>query len=120
MNTENLLPLPAEIPLGFSHLMVSADEMDYLKSHWGLKDHGEIFNWAIKMLYDLSKLDEAGWRLSLTKAEIDETTKKIVYHPDYRQIHFIMKWLKPMPEGFARLPVAETLDEVMRVKKPQE
>lgn len=116
MNTENTPSLPP-LPPGCSHLMVSADEMDYLKSHWGLKDHGEIFNWAIKMLYDLSKLDEAGWKLTLTKCEIDEMTRQISYGKDHTQLYALMKWLKPTPEGFARLPVAETLNEVMKIKK---
>lgn len=120
MNTEELPPLPAEIPPGFSHLMVSADEMDYLKSHWGLKDHGEVFSWGLKMLYDLSKLDEAGWRLTLTKCEIDQVTKQITYSEDHTQLYALMKWLKPTSDGFARLPVAETLNEVMKVKKAQE
>lgn len=120
MNTEELPQLPSEIPPGFSHLMVSADEMDYLKSRWDLKGHGEVFNWGIKLLHDLSKLDEAGWRLTLTKCEIDETTKQISYGKGHTQLYALMKWLKPTPEGFARLPMAGTLNEVMKIKKPQE
>ena len=120
MNTENLPPLPAEIPPGFTKLAISADEADYLVTRWGLKDHGDLFNWGVKMLYDLSKLDEAGWRLTLTKCEIDETTRQISYGKDHTQLYALMKWLKPTSEGFARLPTAETLNEVMKIKKTQE
>ena len=120
MNTESLPTLPAEIPRGFFRLAVSAGDMDYLRDHWGLTDHGEIFGWAVKMLADLSKLDEAGWRLTLTKCEIDETTRQISHGKDHAQLYALMKWLAPTSTGFPRLPTAGTLDEIMKIKKAQE
>jgi hypothetical protein len=54
-------------PPGYSVMSVSADEIDYLKSYWELRDTGQMFGWALRILYDLSKLDEKGWLICLRK-----------------------------------------------------
>lgn len=101
-----------------SRLELSKDEMNYLQRYWELADHGQIFAWAVKMLHDLSKLDEAGWRLTLTKAEINEETKQVAFGPDHRQLYFLLKWLAPTQEHYMRLPKPEVLETIMRVTNP--
>jgi len=108
---------PPEVPPGYARIELSAEEIDYIQSYWELRNHGEIFAWGAKLLYDLSKLDEAGWRLTLSKAEIDESTRHIVWDTQYRQVVMLMKWLGPNKDGWARLPKGEVLDLVMKVDK---
>ena len=112
------LPEPTPLPPGMSRLKLSKDEVDYLQHYWELQDLGQIFAWAVKMLHDLSKLDEAGWRLTLTKAEINEETKQVTFGPDHRQIYFLLKWLAPTKESYLRLPKPEVLETIMKVTKP--
>ncbi len=111
----DLPELPANIPPGFSRLELAADEVDYLMRYWELRDHGEVMVWGAKLLHDLTKLDEAGWRLTLSKAEVDETTKQVQWGKEHRQVVMLMKWLGPTKEGWNRLPSPETLDRVMKV-----
>lgn len=109
------LPPPSpEVPPGFSRLQLGVDEVDYLVRYWELKDHGELFAWGAKLLYDLTKLDESGWPVSIAKATVDEDTKEVHYAPGYRQMVMLMKWMGPSPEGWRRLPSPETLDRVLK------
>ncbi len=115
MSNDYLSPASSEVPLGYARIELSAQEIDYLKSYWEIRNHGEIFAWGAKLLYDLSKLDQSGWRLTLSKAEVDENTKRVEWNPDYRQVVMLMKWLGPNKDGWARLPSAETLNNVMKI-----
>lgn len=110
----DLSDLPPQIPPGFCRLELAADEMDHLMRYWELRDHGEIMAWGAKLLHDLTKLDEGGWRLTLTKAEIDEATKRVQYSPRHRQVYMLMKWLGPTKDGWNRLPTPEVLDIAMK------
>lgn len=117
MSDEDTSPTPPGVPPGYSQIEISADEMDYLQSYWELRDHGDIFAWGAKLLYDLSKLDQAGWRLALVKADVDEITKQVHYDLGYRQVVMLMRWLGPNKDGWARLPKPEVLDRVMKVEE---
>ncbi len=107
---------PDPLPPGLTRLELSKDEMDYLQHYWELQDHGQIFAWAVKMLHDLSKLDEAGWRMIIAKAEVDEQTKAVTFDPNYRTATFMMKWLAPTSEAYLRLPPPEGMEKAMRVQ----
>lgn len=109
---------PNPLPSGYRQLTLTADTMDYLAQYWEIRDHGEIFSWAIRLLHDLTKLDEAGWRLTLSKAEVDETTKQVTESPDYRHIIFLLKWLVPTATSYPRLPDVEMLEKVTKIVKP--
>lgn len=92
-------------------LEISADEMDYLSNKFEIRDHRDIFCWAIKLLHDISKLDEGGWRLSFQKCDVDLENLKVDYKP-FNPIHFQgIHNLAPNEFGFARLPTPEFLDE---------
>lgn len=108
---------PPEVPPGMSLLTLSVDEMDYLTSYWEIRDHGTLFAMAVKLLHDLTKADEKGWRMQLCKAEVNEETRQVEMNPDYRTITFLLKWLVPTPEGYRRIPV-EKLEE-LKVAKAQ-
>lgn len=105
------------LPPGARHLELSASEMDYLAHYWETPNHATLFAWAVKLLHDLTKLDEGGWRLVLAKAEVDEQTKQVVYGEEHRHLVFLLKWLCPTRSTFARIPGPEVLDEKMRVAK---
>jgi hypothetical protein len=91
-------------------LNIRADEMDYLSQKYEIRDHTELFAWGIKMLVDISKLDEDGWRLSFYKCDIDLENKKVDYK-NFSPIHFSsLNVLAPAKEGFARLPLPEDLN----------
>ena len=119
MNNNDLPPVPPEIPPGHSLLEINKEEMDYLMRYWELNTHGDAVSWATKLLYDLSRLDEAGWRLTMAKCEFDEDTRQITYAPDYRQLSFLMKWLAPTKDGWARLPKAEAIEKITKIERPQ-
>lgn len=106
---------PPTPPPGMRYLALSADEMDYLTRYWETPDHAKIFGWAAKLLYDLTKLDEGGWRLVLAKAEVDEETKQVTYDEEHRHLVFLLKWLCPTSTTYSRIPPPEVLDERMRV-----
>lgn len=110
--------LPDPLPPGSRLLSLSAETVDYLCQYWEIRDHGEIFGWAVKMLYDLTKLDEAGWHLTLTKAEIDEHTKQCVESLEHRHLVFLMKWLCPTSTAYPRLPTPEMMEQATKIAKP--
>lgn len=108
---------PPEVPPGMSLLTLSVDEMDYLTSYWEIRDHGTLFAMAVKLLHDLTKADENGWRMQLAKAEVNEETKRVIQNPDYHTITFLLKWLVPSGDGcYMRIPV-ENLDALKVVKQ---
>lgn len=109
--------IPDSVPPGMSRLSISAEIMDYLEQYWEIRDHGELFAWSVRLLHDLTKLDEAGWRLTLSKANVDETTKLAHESPDYRHMVFMLRWLAPTKEGFMRLPSVEALEKATRIVK---
>lgn len=103
-------------PPGYSIMSISADEIDYLKSYWELRDTGQMFGWALRLLYDMSKLDEKGWLICLQKGSYDEETGEITSDPRFKTAAFRLKQM--MPKGskeFVRLPV-DAIEEAM--KKP--
>lgn len=104
-----------KLPPGYSIMSVSADEMDYLKSYWELRDNGPLFGWAIRLLHDLTKADEMGWCVVLQKALIDEETSDVTPDPNYRAATFRLKWLAPEDNVFLRLPVANLEKTMKRV-----
>jgi hypothetical protein len=104
----------------FKLLSVSKEEMDYLSQRWEIRDHSELFSWSIKLLYDLSKLDESGWRLFLQKCEFDADNKMFILDENYTSLGFLIEWLAPTNNGFMRLPKLESLEEATRVKKNDE
>lgn len=108
---------PTISPNQLKILSTSKKEIDYLCEKFDIKDSRDLFSWGIKMLYDLSKLDENGWRLTLNKCEINEETKQVTTNQDYKNVYFLMKWLKPQLESFARLPLPETLEKIMKIEK---
>lgn len=113
----DLPELPNPLPPGAKLLSIQAADMDYLAQYWEMRDHADLMGWALRLLVDLTKADESGWRLSLTKAEIDEVSKVVEYHPDYRQMICLLKWLAPNKDGFPRLPSVDTLNKAMLVSK---
>jgi hypothetical protein len=100
----------------FSPISISKEEIDYLSERWEIRDHGEIFSWAIKLLFDLSKLDEAGWRFFLQKCDLDPITNKFVEDEKFTSLGFLIEWLAPLNDSFVRLPTVESLEKVTRVK----
>ena len=65
-------------------LRVDPDELAFLKSYWELRDTREVFQWSLRMLYDLSKADEAGWRMALWKAKLDTEQDNVIINRNYR------------------------------------
>ncbi len=102
----------------FTRLEMGKEEIDYLCSKFNIKSHGELFSWGVKLLYDLSKLDEGGWKFTLTKCEIDDQ-RTIHYSDCHRQVNFLMKWLAPDEGGFKRLPEPKNLDKIMKFNKEE-
>ena len=101
-------------PPGYSVMSINADEMDYLRNYWELRDNGQMFGWALRLLYDLSKLDEKGWLICLQKGDYNEETGEIISDPRYKAAAFRLKQL--MPRGnkeFVRLPI-EAVEEAMK------
>lgn len=113
----DLPELPNPVPPGFRPLSIQAADMDYIAQYWEMRDHADLIGWAVRLLVDLTKADEAGWRLSLAKAEIDETTKQTIFDPEHRQMVFLLKWLAPNREGFMRLPSVDTINQATLVAK---
>ncbi len=107
----DLPDLPNPLPPGYKQLTIPADMMDYLLQYWEVRDHAEVMSWSIRLLHDLTKLDEAGWRLTLVKSEVDEVTKQSIHNPEYKQITFLMKWLCPTKDSYPRLPEPEMLNQ---------
>lgn len=106
-----------EIPPGFKALDISAKEMDYLSQKFEIRNHTELFSWGIKMLYDITKLDEGGWRLSFQKCDVDLEKRKVEYKK-FHPIHFgSLHNLGPIEDGFARLPLSEDLDISQKIKE---
>ena len=108
---------PDNLPPNMKQLIISAGMMDYLAEYWEIRDHGELFSWSIRLLHDLTKMDEAGWRLTLSKAELDEDTKSIKWNANYRQLVFMLKWLAPTAKSYPRLPDVETLERTTKMEK---
>ena len=104
----------------FKMLTVSTEEMDYLSQRWELQDHREIFSWGIKLLYDLSKADEGGWRLALIKGEFDLKNKQWSRNPEYIDLVFLLEWFAPTEEYWPRLPTIEMLEKASKIKKEEE
>lgn len=94
-----------------TRLAISRDEMDYLSQRWEVRDHKELFVWAIQLLHDLSKLDEEGWMLSLVKGTFNQDNKKVNLDQGYKSVHFKMEWLGPKNEEYMRLPKPEMLEK---------
>ncbi len=106
------------LPSGYSIMSASAEDIDYLKAYWELRDTGQMFGWALRLLHDLSKLDEAGWLICLQKATHDEVTGEINYDTNYKTAAFRLKAM--MPPGkhlFVRLPSVEELEILMNKNK---
>ncbi len=107
--------LEKNLPSGYSMMRIDADEMDYLKAYWELRDNGQLFGWAVRFLYDLSKLDEAGWIIALQKASYDDDTHEVVHDVNYKAAAFRLKSMMPAGKReFVRLPTAEKLEVLMR------
>lgn len=116
MNNENEENKNPELPSGFKMMEISAKEIDYLSERFEIRDHRDIFAWAIKLLYDISILDNGGWKLSFEKCEVDLEKQKVIYK-DYAPIHFAnIANLVPNEKGFVRLPLPEMLDERQKIK----
>ncbi len=116
-NTEDNLD-EDNLPSGYSIMSASAEDIDYLKAYWELRDTGQMFGWALRLLHDLSKLDEAGWLICLQKASHDEVTGEINYDTNYKTAAFRLKAM--MPPGkhlFVRLPSVEELETLMKKNK---
>ena len=103
--------------LKLKKLIISADEMDYLLHRWEIRDHCDLFMWGIKLLHDLSKLDEAGWLLTLTKSKINMETKTSTCDPNYKQMNFQMEWLVPNQNDYPRLPTPEMIEKIAKIEK---
>lgn len=108
---------PNPLPPGSKVLSVPADMMDYLIQYWEIRDHSEVMSWSIRLLHDLTKLDEVGWRLAIVKAEVDEDTKKVSQDPAFNQLIFLLKWLAPRVDSYPRLPMPETLSQYLKIVK---
>jgi len=106
---------PFDVP-GMKRLELSAEEMDYLSQRWEVRDHRDLLSWGIKLLYDLSKLDEAGWRFALQKCDWDMENKKIIRNPEYNDLIFLIEWLSPRDGGFMRLPLIEVVEKITKVE----
>ena len=50
------------------------------------------------------------------QCEIDDNNKRIYNHENYKQVYFLMKWLKPDKASYSRLPLPETLNETMKIE----
>jgi hypothetical protein len=103
---------------GMRRLEVSKEEMDYLSHRFEIRDHIELFTWAIKMLYDIAQLDEDGWRLSFQKCDINMEKKEVKYH-NYAPIHYgSLEALSPTNQGYRRLPTPEMINKTQKLNEP--
>lgn len=96
-------------------LKISSPQIDYLCQKYQIKDSPDLFTWGIHLLYDLSKLDEQNWHLTLTKCTIDEDLRITKYDKTYSLVHFFMKWLSPKQDSFVRPPSPETLNKMAKL-----
>jgi hypothetical protein len=105
---------PDNLPDGYSLMSISAVEMDYLHQYWEIRSPGQLFGWALRLLHDLTKADEANWCLLLQKGELDADTKIMTADPAYKAAVFRLEWMMPDGEGgFRRLPL-ERLEQLMK------
>ena len=77
--------------------------MDFLSEFYEIRNHGDIINWAVKLLHDLTKAEEIGFHMALIKSEIEDG--KVSIDPDCQMVHFKMEWLAPSDKGFCRIPL---------------
>lgn len=103
-----------EIPEGFKKLTINAEEIDFLKNYFEIQDHGKIFAFATKLLYDLTKAEQSGWHTILFKGEYKETGFE--FNSDYFYAAFKMANLTPTNDGrFVRID-AENLENKLKKK----
>lgn len=96
----------------FKMLMTSKDEIDYLMQKFNIEDSRDLFSWGIKMLYDLAKLDEAGYPINIIKTEIKDG--KIHYNEKYIPIVFRIRDLAPTDQAYRRLPTPEMAEKICK------
>ena len=82
-------------------LRVDPDELAFLKSYWELRDTREVFQWSLRMLYDLSKADEAGWRMALWKAKLDTEQDNVIINRNYRPAFLPLSLFAPSSRRYA-------------------
>lgn len=97
-------------------LEISKEEMDYISQRFELRDHKEIFNWAIKLLHDIAKLDEKDWLLTFQKCKINKGAGKLkVDYLKYNPVHYQLENLSPIKDGYRRLQSPEFFDKSQKI-----
>ena len=91
--------------LKFTKLTISKEEMNYLSDKFEMRNHGEIFAWSIRLLYDLAKAEEKDWYLSLIKGDINSETQVLDINKDYNFTAFLLEWLCPTFQSYHRINI---------------
>ena len=111
--------IPEFNPSQIKRLEISKDEIDYLSDRWEVRDTRDLFSWSINLLYDLSKLDEMGWRLAIQKCEFEDVNKKMIIDKNYNTLIFMLEWLAPRDGAFMRMPPIEVVEKMTKIEKTE-
>ena len=94
-------------------------ELDYLAEYWELKNRGEIIMWAVKLLEDLSRMDEKGVKTFFVKCQVDESGKVIVDDSCMPALVPLLA-MRPNNGQFTRVPATIAESKIVKkVRKPR-
>lgn len=83
-------------------LDLSKEEVNHLLDKYEIRNDQELFSWAIKFLYDISKAEESGWYMRLFKGEFDENFN-FTQDESYKNVFFTTDMLSPKDQGQPRI-----------------